>query len=75
MYIAEFAALAASLCWSFGGLVSTTPTRALGSIRFNRLRLCIVALMLTGVSICTGGWRTLDAHSASILILSAMIGV
>lgn len=75
MYIAECAALAAALCWSFGGLVSTTPTRALGSIRFNRLRLCIVTLMLMAVSICTGGWRTIDAHSASILILSAMIGI
>ena len=75
MYIAEWAALAAALCWSYGGLISTTPARILGSIRFNRLRLCIVALMLITVSVSTGGWRTLDAHSASILILSAMIGI
>ena len=75
MYIAECAALASALCWSFGGLVSTTPTRTLGSIRFNRLRLFIVTLMLLTVSISTGGWRTLDAHSAAILILSSMIGI
>ena len=75
MYIAELAALAAALCWSFGGLVSTTPARALGAIRFNRLRLSIVTLMLMTISISTGGWRTLDAHSTSILILSSMIGI
>jgi drug/metabolite transporter (DMT)-like permease len=75
MYIAECSALAAALCWSFGGLLSTTPARTLGAVRFNRLRLIIVSLLLITMSFGTGGWRTLDLHSIMVLILSAMIGV
>lgn len=75
MYIAECSALAAALCWSFGGLLSTTPARALGAVRFNRIRLTIVSFVLIGVVLVTGSWRTLGLHTALILILSAMIGV
>lgn len=75
MYIAECSALAAALCWSFGGLLSTTPTRAFGALRFNRLRLTIVALILALFVFCTGGWQTLGSHSTFILALSAMIGI
>lgn len=75
MYVAESSALAAALCWSFGGLLSTTPARTLGAIRFNRLRLIIVALILGAASLGSGGWRTLDVHAIMVLIMSAMIGL
>ncbi len=75
MYIAECSALAAALCWSFGGLLSTTPTRALGAVRFNRIRLSIVSLILLVFVFMTGSWRTLGLHSAWGLTLSAMIGI
>lgn len=75
MYIAEFSALAAALCWSVGGLFSTTPARTLGAIRFNRIRLCFVFLMLLAASFITSGWETLDAHAIRILLLSSMIGL
>lgn len=75
MYIAECSALTAALCWSFGGLLSTTPTRAFGALRFNRIRLGVVACVLVSVAIATGSWRTIDLHSALVLALSAMIGI
>lgn len=75
MYIAECSALAAALCWSFGGLLSTTPARALGAVRFNRIRLSIVSFVLLVIVVVSGSWRTLGMHSALILILSAMIGI
>ena len=75
MYLAEFSALAAALCWSFGGLLSTLPTRAFGAVRFNRLRLTIVAAMLVAVVAGVGSWRTLDSHASLILVLSAIIGI
>lgn len=75
MYIAECSALAAALCWSFGGLLSTTPTRAFGALRFNRIRLSIVSCILIVVTLVTGGWRTLDLHSLLVLALSAVIGI
>lgn len=75
MYIAECSALAAALCWSFGGLLSTTPARVLGAVRFNHLRLSIVSVILVVMAFATGGWSTLDLHSILILILSAIIGI
>ncbi len=75
MYIAECSALAAALCWSFGGLLSTTPTRAFGAFRFNRIRLSIVSCILLAVTLTTGNWRTLDLHSLLVLALSAVIGI
>lgn len=75
MYIAECSALAAALCWSFGGLMSTTPTRALGALRFNRIRLTIVSVILLIVTLISGGWRTLDLHSCWVLVVSAVIGI
>jgi drug/metabolite transporter (DMT)-like permease len=75
MYIAECSALAAALCWSFGGLLSTTPARAFGAIRFNRLRLGIVSLVLFAAVFATGGWRTLGLQSVLVLTMSAMIGI
>jgi len=75
MFIAECSALAAALCWSFGGLVSTSPTRAFGPVRFNRIRLSIVSLILLSFVLLSGGWRTLNLHTALILGLSAIIGI
>ena len=75
MYIAECSALAAALCWSFGGLLSTTPARAFGALRFNRLRLTIVTAILLGVTLISGGWRTLELHSLLVLAVSAVIGI
>lgn len=75
MYIAECSALTAALCWSFGGLLSTTPARAFGAVRFNRIRLGIVSAVLILVAVVTGSWRTLGLHSGLVLALSAMIGI
>lgn len=75
MYLAECSALAAALCWSFGGLLSTAPARALGAVRFNHLRLSIVSVILIVMSFATGGWSTLNVHAILVLILSALIGI
>jgi drug/metabolite transporter (DMT)-like permease len=75
MYIAECSALAAALCWSFGGLLSTTPTRAVGAVKFNRIRLSFVSGILLTITFISGGWRTLEMHSLLVLALSAVIGI
>ena len=75
MFIAECSALAAALCWSFGGLLSTTPTRAVGAVRFNRIRLSIVSAILLSITLISGGWRSLEMHSLLVLTLSAIIGI
>ena len=75
MYIAECSALAAALCWSFGGLVSTTPARTFGAVRFNRIRLTIISFILLVLVFLTGSWRTLGPDSVWGLALSSMIGI
>lgn len=75
MYIAEFCSLAAAICWSFGGLISTNPVRLLGAFTFNRLRMCLVFVMLSAMAFVTGGWGTLTLQHSYMLIVSAVIGV
>jgi drug/metabolite transporter (DMT)-like permease len=75
MYIAECSALAAALCWSFGGLLATGPTRTLGAMTFNRLRILIVFMMMAVSVLITGGWRTLAGHSCLVLMVSAIVGI
>jgi drug/metabolite transporter (DMT)-like permease len=75
MYIAEISALAAALCWAFGGLLATNPARALGAVAFNRVRMSMVFVMLSCLALATGGWWTLSASFCSVLIASALVGI
>lgn len=75
MYIAEFSALAAALCWSFGGLLATNPARALGAVTFNRVRMSLVFVMLSCTTLITGGWWTLSLGCCSVLVISAFVGI
>lgn len=75
MFIAEFSALAAALCWSFGGLLATDPARALGAVTFNRLRMVLVFFMLAAMALVTGGWWTLTMDRSAVLMASAVIGI
>src|SRR5690606_17064554 len=75
MLIAEFSSLAAALCWSFGGLLSTHPARALGAVTFNRLRMVLVFFMLAAMALITGGWWTLTVDHSAVLMASAVIGI
>lgn len=75
MYTAELSALAAALCWSFGGLLATNPARALGAVPFNRVRMLLVFVLLSLVALITGGWYTLTPNCCSVLVASALIGI
>jgi drug/metabolite transporter (DMT)-like permease len=75
MYIAELSALAAALCWSFGGLLATNPARTLGAVTFNRMRMGMVFVMLSCLTLVTGGWWTLSLSCCSVLVASAVVGI
>ena len=75
MFSAEIYALAAAFCWSFGGLLSTGPVRALGAVPFNRVRLVLVFFMLSIMALITGGWHNLPLWSFTPLTASALVGV
>lgn len=73
--LATLAALGTALCWAVGGLIAIGPVRALGSIAFNRLRLCVVSCGLLVATALLGGWQTLDIHAAIMLALSGATGI
>ena len=75
MYLAELFSLAAALCWSFGGLLSTDPARALGAVNFNRTRMSLVFAMLSLAALVNGGWWTLNRDHFLLLITSSIIGI
>lgn len=72
---AEFAALGAALCWSIAGMVSVGPSRLLGALGFNRVRMVMVFLMLAVAALFTDGWSTLGRESWGLLIISGVIGI
>jgi drug/metabolite transporter (DMT)-like permease len=73
--LATLAALGTALCWATGGLIAIGPVRALGSIAFNRLRLCVVSCGLLIATASLGGWQTLDANAVLMLVLSGATGI
>ena len=75
MLIAELAALGAAPCWVIGGLISINPTRKIGALAFNRVRMSLVFLMLAGVSALTGDWREFTGTTIQTLMISGLIGI
>ncbi|MCB1754703.1 MAG: DMT family transporter [Gammaproteobacteria bacterium] len=71
----EMAALLAAFCWTIGGLISTSPARAIGGMSFTRIRMTLVFFLLVFVSYLTGGWQTIAESQLPIIILSGLIGI
>jgi len=71
----EIAALAAAFTWALSGIVSATPSRHLGALGFNRLRMALVFVMLMSATLFTGGWETISMDAAGAIILSGIIGI
>ena len=70
-----FLALLAAFSWSIASLISTDITRTIGSIRFNRLRLIFVSIMLIGFATIQNTWNSINADFLNIIILSGFIGI
>jgi drug/metabolite transporter (DMT)-like permease len=75
MPIHETAALAAALCWAFGGMVSAEPAQRLGAMRFNRLRLVMVFVMLAAWVAATGSWQSIERAHVVPIMLSGFVGI
>jgi drug/metabolite transporter (DMT)-like permease len=68
-------ALGAAFCWAVGGMISVGPSRLLGALAFNRLRMSIVTTLLWVTALLTGSWRTLEPEMLGALVLSGIIGI
>ena len=75
MLIYELAALGASLCFAVAGLLAVEPSRALGAIRFNRIRMLVISILLLTVSWLSGGIDTLSMDVFPVLAISGLVGI
>ena len=71
----EALALVAAACWAVAALFSAPAAQRLGAIAFSRWRMLFAALLLWGIALGTGGWRSLDASAFGLLALSGLIGI
>jgi len=71
----EIAALLASVCFAAGGMLAVAPSRALGAIRFNRIRMLLMTILLSLVAWLTGGFQTISGADVLPLVLSGLVGI
>ena len=69
------ASLGASLCFAVAGLLAVEPSRVLGAIRFNRIRMLVISVLLLTVSWFSGGIDTLSMDVLPVLVISGLVGI
>lgn len=75
MSIYYITALTVGLIWACTALVSVTPARHLGALRFNMLRMITVSILLAVAATIQGGWHSLSMDIAPALVLSGFAGI
>ena len=71
----EGLALLAAACWAVSSLFSAPPAQRLGAFAFSRWRMVFASLILWGLSLASGGWRSLDMAAIGLLGLSGVVGI
>jgi drug/metabolite transporter (DMT)-like permease len=71
----EALALLAAACWAVSSLFSAPPAQRLGAFAFSRWRMLFASLLLWGLALYGGGWRSLDASAMGLLALSGLVGI
>lgn len=71
----EALALLAAACWAVSSLFSAPPAQRLGAFAFSRWRMLFASLLLWGLALFSGGWRSLDASAMGLLALSGLAGI
>jgi len=76
-FLGEAAALGTALCWTFGSLLFTLPSRKCGALAVNLTRITLAFLVLAVLVFLTGseGLGTLTRHRVLILALSGWVGL
>lgn len=75
MDISAAFALAAALSWTLASLFGHGPSRELGSLHFNRLRMITASILLVLMIMLTGGSFQIDPAYLLAISASAIIGV
>jgi drug/metabolite transporter (DMT)-like permease len=71
----DLLALGAATCWAASGMLSATPSKALGAIAFVRWRMMTVALLLWALVAMFSTLPPLALHSWGVMIASGLVGI
>ena len=73
--VAELAALAAALCWTFTAILAAPGVHHFGAVAFNRYRVVFAGTVLIAITIFMGLWSSVPANAIVPLIGSSLIGI
>ncbi|CAH0542871.1 DMT family transporter [Vibrio marisflavi] len=71
----EWLALAAAFLWAIAGLLSVKPAQHLGTFSYSRWRIGLTAVVLSIVSLYSGGWASVNSSMLLPMILSGIVGI
>jgi drug/metabolite transporter (DMT)-like permease len=72
---AEVLALVAAATWACSSLLSATAVARMGPFSFSRWRMVFACLLLWGMALVTGSWRSLQLDGVGVLALSGFVGI
>lgn len=72
---AETLALVAAATWAGSSLLSAAAVARMGAFSFSRWRMAFACVLLWGMALVTGSWRSLQLDGAGVLALSGLIGI
>lgn len=75
MFIGEFFALGAALCWAIGPLLAYAGVERLGTFRFSMMRFALSAFALGILAAATGQLTVIDSSAFWTLVASGILGV
>ena len=75
MEVGIFVCLMTSFCWGIGSLVATSPIRAIGSKRYNELRMLLSAVSLILIALIVGAPFDPSLSDIGWLAASAIVGL
>ena len=73
--VAELAALAAALCWTFTAILAAPGVHHFGAMAFNRYRVVFAGTVLIAITSFMGLWSSVPANAIVPLIGSSLIGI
>ncbi len=74
-YLYEFCALGAGFCWALGGIFSEPASRALGAMRFSRIRMTIIVCPMLLYTFTLGDWQAVTLAQSLPIALSGIVGI
>ncbi len=73
--VAELAALAAAVCWTFTAILAAPGVHHFGAVAFNRYRVAFAGSMLIAITSVMGLWSSVPDNAVLALVGSSLVGI